>query len=101
MNDLAETPSERYNAGMFNRIFKPALMIALFVFLWIAWSASTNGRYVYQPRTERDLAGSILGTRTGIVTMIIPSDNNILFVELHPRTGERIPRAMWTRRSPK
>lgn len=75
---------------MIDRIFKPALLLILLVFLYVAWLMKDNGRYVYHPETDHGLSQLIVDSRTGTIFFLATSDGGIGTLEFHPQTGKRV-----------
>ncbi|HTX38604.1 MAG TPA: hypothetical protein VME43_26440 [Bryobacteraceae bacterium] len=77
---------------LFDRLFDLALLLVLLGFLWIGWTSSQNGRYVYHSKTEQ-AEGYVIDTRTGTVFEL--DTGHGAFYEMRPQTGAMVPHQIW------
>ena len=87
---------------MLDKPFKIFLTLVLLTFLWIAWGAASNGRYLYHSATGsgEQYSSLVLDTRTGTILGLFPDIKNgsgTLSLEIHPQSGEVKPHFPWTR----
>jgi hypothetical protein len=81
---------------MTDKLFKPFVVIALLIGLWLAlgarWKGIDDGRYVYQHRTDQ-AQDVLVDTRTGLLFYISPGSPEELAhkpvtFEVNPLTGQ-------------